>query len=217
MRHFEFLCWNICAMGIHSLQWLTVEVCKHTYIKTTLNSVHKAWENTLWSWEVWKVYSRCSWPIGQVFIIMRYCLHKIVSHSEMYRSHLKDFLILHNIFLRTDFDRSIKCLVWFKSRSDHLQSSNIRFDHNVSAYKHSLQSKKISNHTSYDLHYPASTKIKPQNHSKTTELLKSKLFTHPYWRVRKWIIFHIQSSPQQVKQSPLWCRLNSYVTVYFLL
>jgi len=93
-----------------------------------------------------KVYFRCWWPIGQEFIIMRYCLHKIVSHSEMSRFHLKDFLILHKIFLRTDFGLSITCLVWFISRSDHLQGSNIRFDHNVSAYIHSLQSKKISDH-----------------------------------------------------------------------
>lgn len=204
---FAALWWDILSFYVetsvlwvfYNFRWLTVEVCKHTFIKTTLTSVHKALENTLWSWEVWKVNFRCWWPIGQEFIIMRYCLHKIVSHSEMYRSHLKDFLKLHNILLRNDFDLSIKCLVWFKSRSDHLQRSNIRFDHNVSAYKHSFQSKKISDHICYDLHYPASTKIKSQNHSITTELSKSKLFTHPYWRVRKWIIFHIQSSPQWSK------------------
>ena len=108
-------------------------------------------------------------------------MHKIISHSEMYRSHFKDVLILHNILLRNDFDLSIKCLLWFKSKSDHIQSSNIRFDHNVRAYKHSFHSKKnIKSHLIYVLHYRASTKIKSLNHSKTNELLKSKLFTHPY-------------------------------------
>jgi len=102
-------------------------------------------EKIHWSWEFWKVYFRCWWPLGQEFI-MRYCLQKIVSHSEMYRSHLKDLLILHKIFLRTDFGLSMTCLVWFTSRSDHLQNSNFRFDHNVSAYKHSFQSTKISDH-----------------------------------------------------------------------